>query len=369
MERTYRLPRPPKHTLQPLSLLVAAALAATALGLAVDRPSTTTQSNVSSQGLAAAELRHVVGPLPLSTMTARSTTTWHGGSTQAADGDSVLVYVSDAYAGEPNTPERWANFFAGLVHGTELSSVSVYVTTPDDLAQRCGPDAVGCFSPARIVIPGEPMGTATPEEIARHEYGHHVALTRSNPPWTAWDWGTKRWATYLGICARANAGTVFPGNEDWGYRLNPGEGLAESYRALNESKLGATTFTWTLVDGSFYPDETALRLLEKDVLVPWTSPTVTSIRVRFTPTGKSTWSRVVALPLDGTVEVTATTRVPSTSEVTLRSADGTRQLGRAIVVNGRPGKLTYTACGARSVLVRVVRRTQPGIVTLRITRP
>jgi hypothetical protein len=302
-------------------------------------------------------------------MRTQSATTWHGGTVRAVDGDLVTVYVSDAYVAEPNTPEHWANFFATLVHGKELSSVNVYVATPADVTGICGADAAGCFSVGRIVIPGETMGDATPEAIARHEYGHHVGLTRSNPPWTAMDWGTKRWASYVGVCERAQAGTLFPGNEDWGYRLNPGEGFAEAYRALSESKFGATAFTWTIVDGLFYPDETALRLVEQDVLLPWTSPTVTRIGVRFTPAGKRTWSRVIALPLDGSVAITATTRTPSTSDVTLRSADGKRQLGRVVVVNGRPGAIAYTACGTRSVLLRIVRRTQPGTLTLRVTTP
>jgi hypothetical protein len=369
MSRSASHPKAQQRAQRTLRLLVFIGLALAATGLVLAPSRAPSPSGYAVRGSPGAALMHVVGPLPTWKETARSATGWHGGIVRAIDGDLVTVYVSDSYAGEPNTPERWANFFASLVHGNELSAVSVYVATPADMAQMCGEDAAGCFSIGRIVIPGEAMGNGTPDEIARHEYGHHVGLTRSNPPWTAMDWGTKRWASYLGVCARAKAGTVFPGNEDWGYRLNPGEGFAEAYRALSESKLGTTAFTWTIVDGLFYPDETALRLLEQDVLVPWTSPTVASIRVRFAPAGKRVWSKVIALPLDGTVEIAATTRTPSTSDVTIGSVDGKRQLGRVVVVNGRPGKLTYTACGTRSVLLRGVRKTQPGTVTLRVTTP
>ena len=54
------------------------------------------------------------------------------------------------------------------------------------------------------------------------------------------DYGTKRWASYENVCARKiAAGVLFPGAEDVApYMLNPGEAFAETYRVLNEQKLG-----------------------------------------------------------------------------------------------------------------------------------
>ena len=93
-----------------------------------------------------------------------------------------------------------------------------------------------------------------PEEVARHEYGHHIALNRSNAPWPAFDWGPKRWATAAHICPRVRWNTAYPGDESLLYKLNPGEAFAEAYRVLVDMLLGEAHPAWPLVDPSFYPD-------------------------------------------------------------------------------------------------------------------
>ncbi len=98
-----------------------------------------------------------------------------------------------------------------------------------------------------------------------HEYGHHIAASRDNDPWPAVEWGTKRWASYLNVCRRSQAGQLFPGDEGDRYALNPGEAYAEDYRVLNERREGLPESAWTIVDQSLYPDQTALDLLAQDV--------------------------------------------------------------------------------------------------------
>src|SRR5919201_2056625 len=66
-----------------------------------------------------------------------------------------------------------------------------------------------------------------------HEYGHHIASNRVNSPWTALDSGAKRWATYEHVCQGTRQGRLFPGDEDYHYWDNPGEGFAESNAHLN----------------------------------------------------------------------------------------------------------------------------------------
>lgn len=296
--------------------------------------------------------------------------TWHGGPTIASTGETVNVLVSDEYQGDPNTPERWANVFAGLVHGKELASVLVHVATPATVQETCGADAIGCYVLGGLYLPGEPMDGVAPEAVAAHEYGHHLAVTRLNPPWVAVDWGTKRWATHMRICPRQQQGLVFPGNRDWGYRLNPGEGFVEAYRVLNEVRQGAAGFTWTTVDNGFYPDARALDLVEQDVLEPWLRPTTTTLRARFTERGPKTWTRTIALPLDGTVEVVATMPPASGYAASLRSADGSKALVRARWTYGAPTRtLSYVACGTRTAKLQLVRTGGPGVVTMRISKP
>ncbi len=66
----------------------------------------------------------------------------------------------------------------------------------------------------RLVTIGDAVDSVPAEEVATHEYGHHVAFNRDNVPWLAVEWGSKRWASYANICSRARAGSVYPGDED-----------------------------------------------------------------------------------------------------------------------------------------------------------
>jgi hypothetical protein len=43
-----------------------------------------------------------------------------------------------------------------------------------------------------MVVPGESSGGWSIDQIVAHEYGHHLANNRINPPWNALSWGTKR---------------------------------------------------------------------------------------------------------------------------------------------------------------------------------
>ena len=146
-------------------------------------------------------------PAAASAARARS---WRGGVLTASTGEQVRVEVSDAYPPEAVSAQAWADFFAGLVHGRELASVTVRIGSPLDVLVECGAEALACYDAGILVLPGELWGGITPEELARHEYGHHVAANRLNAPWPAADWGPKRWASQAGVCARAAAGTASP---------------------------------------------------------------------------------------------------------------------------------------------------------------
>ena len=272
-----------------------------------------------------------------------STGSW-GGEYPTASGAVVRIRVSNTYAVDEAESQQWAEYLDTLVHGPELSRLEVYFAPFREMQAICGRTAAACYSPieSRIVVPGEDVeGGPTVQSLLAHEYGHHVAANRLNPPWRAVTHGTKRWSTHLAVCPRSTRGELAPGAGGMDYQINPGEIFAESYRVLNERRLGTAESPWNVVSELFYPDDVALRLLEQDVVRPWTGPTTVTLR------GKGTRNVRVATPLDGPVTVRLTAPRGTSYRV---SAPG-------------------TVCGQRSVTVRLTRVKGRGGYTLRVTRP
>jgi hypothetical protein len=293
---------------------------------------------------------------------------WVGGTLRTATGESVTVHVSTSYAAERVAPQAWAEFFAGLPHGRELASLVVRIAPPAEVATLCGDQAVGCYGARELVMPGEPFQGTAPEQVARHEYGHHIAASRSNPPWRAADWGPKRWASAARICRRSKEGTAYPGDDGSHYRLDPGEAFAEAYRVLAEQRAGAALASWGLVDGSFYPDGAALQAVEQDVARPWTQPTPTTLTVS-TRNGDPRRRLVpVATPLDG--ELVAELRLPQGRLDTLEllSPDG-RALARGLWSGTRNRRLSFVVCGQRRLMLRLTSIGSPGRSRLTVSRP
>jgi hypothetical protein len=294
---------------------------------------------------------------------------WWGRVYTASTGDQVSISISDSYPADDAVGQAWADFFAGLVHGPELPLIHVYVVTPDEVAFTCGdPYALGCYGSNQLVIIGETAFGTDPKEVARHEYGHHVAANRFNPPWQAIDWGTKRWASYEGVCKRVASGSAFPGDEDLHYRQNPGEAFAETYRVLNDNKAG-TTFPWSIVDASFIPDATALADVEQDVLQPWTAPTTKVVHGRFTEKSRKPWKLSLATQLDGLMDVTLSLPKGGLYSLTLLAGDGKTVLASGLWSGLTQKKLSYTICGQRSVIIRVTQIGAVGRFTVQYTEP
>lgn len=288
-----------------------------------------------------------------------ATTGWRGGALTTPTGETVSVYVSDSYAPEQVVPKVWADFFAALPHGRELSSVVIRIAPHAEVEQLCAGGAVGCYRRSELVLAGEPVGGMTPESIARHEYGHHVAANRVNPPWRAVDWGAKRWASAAQICRRTKTGTAFPSGEADRYRLNPGEAFAEAFRVLAEQKAGAAVSSWGVVDGSFYPDAAALRALEEDVVSPWTKPWRKSVRGLFRANAPRRWTQPVTTPLDGELTGELTLPAGRLDELELLDPAG-RVLARGLWTGTSTRKLTFVVCGQRRLMLRVTRVGDPG---------
>jgi hypothetical protein len=291
-----------------------------------------------------------------------------GGQYRTNAGELVTIYASNSYPMDPSLGQRWADFLSSLVHGSELSSVTVLLSTPGQIEGICGQDALACYSArgSLLYAPGEdPSSSFSAEAVVAHEYGHHIAANRNNAPWDALDWGPKRWASAIQVCARAKKGELAPGAEDpVRYESNPGEGWAETYRVLNQRKLGVPESPWQIVSQSLYPTTAALAAAELDVTSPWASDTTTT-RTGSVTRASRTRTYSVATPLDGTMKVTlrSSAGLRARLDVFASSTRVARVTGRGTVTR------SLTVCGARSYKVRVTEQAGRGSFRLSVVEP
>jgi len=274
----------------------------------------------------------------------------------ASTNEPVDIAVSTTYPPDQPIGQRWADFFAGLPHGAELVRLKAYVAPLPEVQVICGGSAVGCYGDDRLILTNEPALGFAPEEVARHEYGHHIALNRSNAPWPAFDWGPKRWASAARICSRVHWNDAYPGDESLLYKRNPGEAFAEAYRVLVDTQTGEAHPSWPLVDPSFYPDRAALDAVEQDIVAPWIGPTARTLSAH-----GPVWEHRVATPLDGTVAI----RLSGPARLALIGDDGHSM--RPTMHHGR--SLAYEVCGQRSVTIRVTTSDRTTRIDLRVTTP
>lgn len=301
---------------------------------------------------------------------ARAAISFRGGPITTSTGETVDVRVSDTLPAESVTPESWAEFLAKLTHGPELSLLTAYIVTLDEVGELCGVRALGCYSRDQMVSLGETTITgATPEEIVRHEYGHHVAMHRLNTPWVAIDWGPKHWASAASVCQRVTRREAFPGDEGSNYAQNPGEAWAEVYRLMDERRAGITTATWPIIAQSFYPSEAALLAAERDVLQPWNAGSTVAFRRTFGKKVPKVWWVSLPTPLDGDLTITATVPNGGLQEVALVAANRTTVVKRAQWIGQRSKRLTSTVCGPRSLFLRVTQKGAFGPVRITVSRP
>ena len=300
---------------------------------------------------------------------AQAEITFRGGPITTTSGEVVDVRVSDSLPLQTSTPEGWAEFVAGVTHGPEISELRTYIVTFDEVQEICGSRALGCYRADEMVAPGEMVADISPEEVVRHEYGHHVAFHRLNSPWAAVDWGPKRWASAANVCAKVSRREAFPGDEGAQYARNPGEAWAEAFRLMDERQAGITTATWPIVAQSFYPNEAALQAAEQDVLQPWAAASTRAFTKVFGKKTAKVWWIPLATPLDGEFRINATIANGGTSEVALVDADRRTVLKRAQWVGQRLKRLDSSICGRRSLFVRVTHKGALGRVRVSVTAP
>ena len=130
------------------------------------------------------------------------------------DGIEVHVTVSDAYVPDPSSDQAFVNFLGSLIHGSELASLQAVILAPEEVAQVCGAEAVGCYSPAAqtLIVPGESVDGACRWSTWLRTV-RPPRRNRLNPPWEAGDWGTKALGRTDADLLAERSGRSFPGDE------------------------------------------------------------------------------------------------------------------------------------------------------------
>jgi hypothetical protein len=276
-------------------------------------------------------------------------------------GTYVQIQVSDAYPVDQALPQDWATYLGTLVHGPELAHLTLDLIPLSSVQSVCGSQALACYDPQRQEIfasPEDQLNAPPAKELVTHEYGHHLANNSNDAPWQALDYGTKRWSSYENICAKAATGTASPGDEGAHYAQNSGEAFAESYRVLNLQKQGQANIGWDIVNPTFFPDATALTLLEQDITSPWLAPTASSLHGSFGAGVVRTFK--VQTQLDGAFSARLVSPTKAKMQLALYN-------GSTLVQRGT--NIRYEICGQRSLTLKVQRLSGRGAFTVNVSKP
>ena len=214
-----------------LGALVVGALALTLLaGGAPDAGRTSAPALASYRG------HHALAPAARKLL---RTSAWAGGTFTASTGESVRVLVSDSYPDPQAVGQRWADYLASLLHGSELGRVNAYVLHP-------GRDVVSLWPVRARVLRRERARVHRRHRLRRN--ARRGRSTRVRPPRGPRTVRIRRGSPQPGgrsagrrprTSAHAPSREPHsPGSRMHHYELNPGEGYAEVYRVLNELKKG-----------------------------------------------------------------------------------------------------------------------------------
>jgi hypothetical protein len=287
------------------------------------------------------------------------------------EGTSVNVAISDAYNGQVTSAvaQSYVDFLDSLDHGPELAMLRVVIAPSSEVVSTCGGQdgTLACYdsSNSTMYVPGEPTTTAdgvTTSYVVAHEYGHHIAANRSNPPFGAFGWGPKYWASYQHVCDRATRGLLSPGDEGANYSANPGEGWAETYAQLKYPDV-AWQFTPLLK-----PDAGAFAAARQDVLTPWAHPVTKIFTGTFRRSGSNTRRFAFPLNLDGSMSVRL--YGPHNTNYNLAIASNGADQGHTSTAGSRDRLSFKAACRKQTseqVVVAVKRVTGSGPFTMRVS--
>lgn len=279
----------------------------------------------------------------------------------------MTVWLSSGFATNAAVNRSWALFYAKLPHGSELSHLTLYIATLDQIQSNnfCGAWADSCYWPnqGRIYLTGQtPPDGANIQQIAAHEYAHHIAGFRVNYPWDTLGRGPKRWATSMHVCENTAAGDMHPGDEGENYYSNPGEIWAEAYRVYASDFAGLVPDTWE----SFAPTSdlatwigwaqtpTNLAAAARDVSAPWSRHKHTFTGSLGTA-GQQVSNITIPTVLDGRLEYATTITGSLRVRVSATAADGTN-----LALSGSSTSANAQLCGTSSASIKVTRLSGAG---------
>ncbi len=269
-------------------------------------------------------------------------------------------------------PQQIADFIGTLIHGPEVSLVTVQLDTPFQLGFDCGFGAEACYFTGenRIVLSGN---EETDEDgadrnfVLAHEYGHHVAQHRDLPPPfpSAVDWGTERWARVEGVCNGKRHGKLFPGDESDHYFEDPGEAFAEAF-AHNRFPEASVRWRWLR---ELAPTAESFRAIQEDTLTPWQGRTSFVLSGRVPARGEGAAVESLPTPLDGMVTLRPVGLHRRGYELALRSRAG-RLLRSFRPRSTARRQLDFTVCGQSRLRLEIRSRTsRPTPYRLQVQRP
>jgi hypothetical protein len=288
---------------------------------------------------------------------------------RTSDGLPVQVTMASAYAADASVAQSYVDFLSGLPHGSELGLLRMRIVPPEQVAGECGATedvgVIACYLPPGnlMVVPGQQSETGvTTAYVVAHEYGHHVANHRSNPPFGALDYGPKQWASVKNVCHESLAGRLAPGDEGDLYQANPGEAWAETYARLKYPTQGGEWRYSELLRPTRAGDFAAAA----DVLHPWKRSRLQTFRGRlgrFDVQDRFTFR----LTLDGSLRFRLAGPRAANYDLEVRAYGHLEGRTRA---PGSRDKLGWEAAcvqAPETIAVTVHRRSGAGPYTLRVT--
>lgn len=280
----------------------------------------------------------------------------------------IGVTASCAQSCADASPQPIANFLGGIIHGSEMSLLRVQLVTDSEMTGICGPGALACYFPGQnqmFLSGNDATGAdgATREFVLTHEYGHHLADHRLNPPFRPTiDWGTKSWATQERVCQGARSGAFVPGDEGVDYYRNPGEAFAEAFAFNRFPQM--VGWQWTSL---LRPTQGSFEAIRQDALHPWKHRTRSVESGALGAGGAGGAVERVTTPLDGVISLRLNSPAGADFDLILRD------IGGRVLRSSRSPRpveaINYTVCGQARVKASVIHASGSGRYRLVVKRP